>query len=207
MFDIKDLNIINKILTMILVSIIILITDNDMLVYILASVGIFCCISSKKMVLMLLFIISIVGRFVNISLDIVEIDKVYDLILIIGIMSLIISTFTIVQRRYIFDKTIYRLKDYKKTRKHFKKCYYDRCLKNNIEKVSKYNNLINNKCLNKQAIIKTKQDLGDIYLLNKLRFYQMYNKKRALFPDQWRKYDTLYLLMLITLFIMLIYTS
>lgn len=207
MFNMKELNIINKILTMILVSIVIFVTDNDMLIYILSSVGILYCINSKKMVLVLLFAISIVGGLINISFDFIEINKVYDLILIVGFNFLMISTFTIVQKRYIFDKTIYRFKDYKKTKKHFKNCYYDNCLKNNKDQVSKYNSLINNKYLNRQAVLKTKQDLNDIYLLNKLRFYQVYNKKRALFPDKWKKYDTLYLLILLTLFSMLIYTS
>lgn len=207
MFNMRELNIINKILTMILVSIVIFVTNNDMLVYIVSSIGIIYCVNSKKLVLVLFFVISIVGKVADISLDLIELDKVFDLILVIGFNLLVMDTFTIVQKRYVFDKTFYRLKDYKKTKKHFESCYYNSCLKSNKDQISKYSTLINNKYLNKQALLKTKQDLNDIYLLNKLRFYQIYDKKRSLFPDKWMKNDTLYLLIMLTLFSMIIYTS
>lgn len=200
----KELNLINKILTIVLISLGVLLTDNDMVFLILSSIGIIYCLYSKKFILTVLFIISVVGYITDISFSFLNTYKIYDLLLILGFIVLIISTFSICQRRYVFDKTMYRLKKYKKTRKHLKNCYYDECLKRNMDNMAEHNNLMNSKFLNKQAILKTNKDLDDIYLLYKLRFYQIYNKKNPLFPDRWKKNDTIYLLAIITVFCMIL---
>lgn len=200
----KNLNLINKILTIILVSIIVLVTGNDMVFLILASTGIIYCLYSRKFVLMFIFILSVVLEVVAVNFDFLRIYKIYDVILILGLIMLIIGNFSLDQRRYLFDRFMYRFKNSKKTKKHLRKCYYAECLSKNLEEVSKYNNLTNSKFLHKQAVLKTTKDLNDIYLLYKLRFYQIYNKKSPLFPDRWTRNDTFYLIVVITIFCMLL---
>lgn len=200
----KELNLTNKILTIVLVCLGVLLTNNDMVFLLLSSIGIVYSVSSKRFILLLFFVFSIVVYTININFSFLYIYNICDLLLILSFTALVISTFSISQRQYIFDRTMYRLKSYKKTKKHLKNCYYDECLKRNIDKMDKYNNLVNTKFLNKQAGLKTNKDLDDIYLLYKLRFYQIYNKKNPLFPDRWKKSDTLYLLFIVTMFCMVL---
>lgn len=203
----KDLNIINKLLTIIFVVVAVFLNDDEMFIYILSSIGIICCINSKNILCFIFFIIPIVVPLSNFEFDLINISKVYDLSLVIGIVVLVINNFTILQRRYIFDNTLYKLKDYKKTKKHFRRCYYEECFNNNLNDTLNYKNITNSKYLNNQAFLKTEQDLKDIYLLNKLRFYQIYNKKHSLFPDRWKKYDTIYLVIIIIIFSMIVCIS
>ena len=200
----KELNLTNKILTIVLICLGVLLTNNDMVFLLLSSIGIVYSVSSKRFIFLFFFVFSIVVYTININFSFLYIYNICDLLLILSFTALVISTFSISQRQYIFDRTMYRLKSYKKTKKHLKNCYYDDCLKRNIDKMDKYNNLVNTKFLNKQACLKTNKDLDDIYLLYKLRFYQIYNKKNPLFPDRWKKSDTLYLLFIITMFCMVL---
>lgn len=193
----KELNLINKLLTIIFVSLALLLIDNDMVFLVLSSIGILYCLYSKKIMPLILFVISVVGYNIWNPFNLL-----YDFLLILGFIILVDSTFSIEQRQYVFDKTMYRLKSFKRTKKHLKKCYYNQCLSNNMAKMEKYNSLINSKFLNRQAVLKTNKDLNDMYLLFRLRFYQIYNKKTTLFPDRWKKCDTIYLLVLITVFCM-----
>lgn len=193
----KELNLINKLLTIIFVSLALLLIDNDMVFLVLSSIGILYCLYSKKIMPLILFVISVVGYNIWNPFNLI-----YDFLLILGFIILVDSTFSIEQRQYLFDKTMYRLKSFKRTKKHLKKCYYNQCLSNNMAKMEKYNSLINSNFLNRQVVLKTNKDLNDMYLLFRLRFYQIYNKKTTLFPDRWKKCDTIYLLVLITVFCM-----
>lgn len=201
----KELNIINKILTMVMVTTIIFLSHNDLIIYLISSLGIICSLLSKRISLIFIFTIPVIGTFINIELDLIQIKVMLDFILVIAINKIIIDSFTINQRQYIYEKTLYRFKDYKGTKKHLKRCYYDIKYKENFDSLIKYNGINNNRFLKEQAILKTKNDMKDIYLLYKLRFYQIYNRKKTLFPDRWKKYDTLYLLIIITVFILFLY--
>ena len=199
----KDLNLINKFLTIIFLGIALYFCNNNILIYLVSIILVTCLFNVRSFMVGILVILLIIGKLFN--LDIINIAKIYYLIMMIGIINLVIKSFTISQKQYIFDNTLYKWKDIKLTRKHIYNCYYDKCFDNNISDIKKNNNISDYRYLYNQVDIKTKRDLSDIYVLNRIRFYQIYNKKRVFFPDKWKKLDTLYLLVMILLFSIILY--
>lgn len=200
----KDLNIINKLLTIILLGILLYFSYDDIIFYLICCIGIVALINVKKRLWVILFILPIVMIIIEFESNLVSVHNLCALLMIFGFVVVFVSSLTVDERRYVFDKTFYKWKDYKKTRKHLYKCYYDKCFNNNINEVPKYNRLSNYKSLTKQANIKSMNDLDEIYVLNRLRFYQLYSKKRVSFPDKWKKYDTFYLITMVVVCILLL---
>lgn len=199
----KDLNLINKILTIVFLGIALYFCNNDIFIYLVSIVLVTCLFNVRSFIMGILGILVIAGKLFNLEMP--NTSRIYYLIIMIGIINLMVKSFTIKQKQYIFDKTLYKWKDMKLTRKHIYNCYYDMTFNNNINAIKKYDHTNSYRFLYNQADIKAKRDLSDIYILNRIRFYQIYNKKRVFFPDKWRKTDTVYLIAMILMLFIILY--
>lgn len=200
----KELNIINKLLTIVLIGISLYFCNNDVYIYVLCCIGLICCLNYRCWYGLIFFIFPIIGVISGITIDYFDIGRLYYLSIMIGEVIIVVRSLTEIEKRYIFDKTMYKYKNYKKMRKHLNKWYYKDKFNENMESMRKYNNASNYKLLVSQAHIKTKKDLDDIYILNRIRFYQLYSTKRPMFPDVWRKYDTIYLVAIVLIFVIIL---
>ena len=200
----KELNIINKLLTLILIGISLYFCSSDIYIYVLCCIGAICCLNYRCLYGLIFFIFPIIGVITGLNIDYFDVDRLYYLSIMVGELIIVVKSLTKTERRYIFDKTMYKYKDYKKMRKHLNKWYYEDKFEENMKSMQKYNDLSNSKTLVNQAHIKTKNDLEDIYILNRIRFYQLYSTKRAMFPDVWKKYDTIYLLVIVLIFVVIL---
>ena len=200
----KDLNMINKLFTIVLLAILLYFSYDDMVFYLVCCVGIVILIYLKKYMWILLFIIPIIIIITGFDSNLVSVHNLSILLVMAGFIIIFTGVLTIDERRYVFDKTFYKWRDYKKTKKHLYNCYYDKCLDINLNEVHKYNKIKTHKNLIKEAQTKSLNDLEEIFILNKLRFYQLYSKKRTSFPDKWRRYDTIYLVTMVIICIFLL---
>lgn len=200
----KNLNIFNKILTIILLSVVLYFNNSDLLSYFVFGILIVCFFNLKKYDLGIIYILILLFKVINIDFF-VNSGKLYYLLMIVGIIVLIVESFTVIEKMYIFDKTLYKSHDMGLNKKHIYNLYYDKLYNKNYKNVEKYINKNNHKHLISQLSIKTKNELEDIYVLNRIRFYGLYNRKKIVFPDTWTRFDTLYLVFIVIISFVIIY--
>ena len=200
----KKLSMINKFITVILLGISLYFNSSIMLKYFVFGFIIVCFLNLRCLKLAIFYLIVLLFMFFNINIWF-DSERFYYLVMFIGIIILMFKSLSIMQKRYIFDNTLYKSKDMKLIKKHLYSCYYDDVLDNNIKDIEGVINSDNHKYLTNQINMKTKKDLEDLYVLNRIRFYGLYDRKRTIFPDRWGKVDTLYLGLIIIISFIIIY--
>ena len=95
MFDMKNLNIFNKILTIILLSVVLYFNNSDLLSYFVFGILIVCFFNLKKYDLGIIYILILLFKVINIDFF-VNSGKLYYLLMIVGIIILIVEIIFIV---------------------------------------------------------------------------------------------------------------
>ena len=199
----KDLNIINKILTIVFFGIALYLCNNDILFYLISIILITCLFNTRSFTMGILVVLVITAKIFNINVD--NIDRLYYFILMVSMVSLVLSSLTILQKQYIFDNTLYKWRDMRLTRKYIYNCYHDEYFDKNVNNIKGKYSINNYKHLLNNAELKTNRDLSEVYVLHRIRFYQLYNKKTTFFPDRWKKLDTMYLVVMVLLLLIILF--
>lgn len=131
------------------------------------------------------------------------------ILLVIVYAFIIESSLLSLEKRYLYDKLLYRNRSSNKIREYVKKYYYDDLLEKNIEsnkRIGKYlsDSSMYNSFLNRQARKKTSVGVDDLYLLDRIRFDRFYNKKKSKLTFSWNNYDNVFLSISLIIFVIVI---
>jgi len=94
------------------------------------------------------------------------------------------------EKRYLYEKDAYLLKGRKGSRYYVKKNYYKDIMNKNLDLYEDMHGYFKKeKLLKEEAIEKSKQELNEIYLFNKLRYFKYYPGKNCVNKSNWKLAD------------------
>lgn len=128
--------------------------------------------------------------------------KIYLLVLYYCLMKECLS---LEDKRYLYEKDAYLLKGRKGSRYYVKKNYYKDIREKNFdlyEDLPGYSK--KEKLLKEEAINKSKQELNEIYLFNKLRYFKYYSRKNSVNKNKWQLADFILIVLSICVLIITI---
>lgn len=198
--NLKNINIISKFIGLLFTLSSIFITNNCY-VFIICSI-IFILINKDRKLSFILFILTLINYFIDISV-------IVKLLFVLTYLDMFINVITFNEVRYFLEELFYKRNN--KTLYFFLYIiYFIKNMKNNIKKLIDLNksyglkfDLDTYKFIIKQGYLKSKLETSKIMMIYKYRFYNLTNKKTYYEKDEIDSYDFKYILVYVIIFLLI----
>lgn len=203
----KSLNLYNKLFSLIVMLIAIILADQFYIVFTLIIISLVMSILLKDYDGLQLVIISII---VSLFYYIHPFLLIFVKVVLVGIFFILTrSMISKKEKRFLLEKITYLVKGNKTFRFYLDHCYKKDLFNQNLcvyDNLDKYQRRKNSKYMISEVAKKTNLDMQDYATLNKIRFFGMFNKKTSMIKHSWNKDDnTLCLLSLLVFILVIIY--